>query len=244
MNLSSLRIASISLLLMTSACASNDLGSGAGAKEEYEAAKHLVNKGEYGTVAFKLEKFSSNYPYSKYAAQAELLRIFAAYKNSEFILSETMASTFISRHPQHKNVDYAKYMLAMSHLKQTGSARNDTTQTKNAIAAFNRLQAEHPNSDYAQNGKKYLQKLYNTLGKHELEVGKYYFDQELYVAAANRFQTVIEQYQTTSSIEEALYLLASSYAEMGLSKDASQTARLLQHNYPKSSWSDKVSSFR
>ncbi|GAV19368.1 outer membrane protein assembly factor BamD [Mariprofundus micogutta] len=245
MNRISLRFTSLLLLLlMVSACAKDELAPGAGAKDEYADAKRLLGKGEYGTVAMRLDKFSSKYPYSKYTTKAELLRVFAAYKNKEYILSETLATTFIARHPKHRNVDYAKYMLAMTHLRQTGSPSTDTTQTKNAIKIFNQLLNEHPNSDYASRGKKHLQKLYTTLAKHELEVGKYYFDEDLYVAAANRFQTVVEKYQTTSAIEEALYLLAASYAEMGLSKDASQTARLLRHNYPNSSWSDKASSFR
>ncbi|PJA31260.1 MAG: outer membrane protein assembly factor BamD [Zetaproteobacteria bacterium CG_4_9_14_3_um_filter_53_7] len=233
------------MLFMVIGCAKDEqgLGSGAGAQIEYDDAKRLVAKGDYGTVALKLEKFSSNYPYSKYATQAELLRIFSAYKDTQYILSETLASTFISRHPQHPNVDYAKYMLAMSYLRQSGDARNDMTQTKNAIDTFNLLLKEHADSEYAQSGKKHLQKLYNSLALHELEVGKYYFDQDLYVAAANRFQIVVEQYQTTSAIEEALYRLASSYAKMGMTKDAGLTARLLQHNYPKSDWSDKAKSF-
>jgi len=221
-------------------CAKHDQPYKSGAEREYEAAKVLMNKGSYGTVAMNLQKFSANYPYSKYAIQAELLRIFAAYKDGEFILSETLSKKFTERHPTHANVDYAKYMLAMSYYRQRSPAEKDATMNQLAIDGFKRLLNEHPGSAYAKDGQSRLQSLYNTLAKHELTVGKFYFDRDRFIAAANRFQQVVRLYQTTPAIEESLYYLAASYAHMRMNKDARQTALLLRHNYPNSSWSAKA----
>jgi len=221
-------------------CAKHDEQHKSGAQREYEAAKVLMNKGSYGIVAQNLEKFSANYPYSKYAIQAELLRIFAAYKDGEFVLSETLSKKFVERHPTHADVDYAQYMLAMSYYKERSPAEKDATMNQLAIDAFKKLLKDHPDSAYAKDGQSRLQSLYNTLAKHELTVGKFYYNRDRFVAAANRFQQVLRLYQTTPAIEESLYYLAASYAKMDMDNDARQTAILLRHNYPNSSWSSKA----
>jgi len=237
----------ISICLMATlmtGCASKDTPFQNDAQREYEASKLKVTKGLYSQAAMDLEHFSTRYPYSKFAIQSELLRIFAAYKDDEYILSEVLSQRFIELHPGHVNVDYAKYMLAMSQYNQRASAEKDPTQNKAAIKSFKVLIKDHPNSPYAKQGRTRLQSLYNSLAKHELTVGKFYFDRDRYVAAANRFQEIVLHYQTTPSIEEALYYLSSCYARMDMKKDARQTAQLLQHNYPNSSWSSKAGRFR
>jgi outer membrane protein assembly factor BamD len=230
------------LLALLGGCAKNDQYKDT-TQNEYDKIKERIDKGEYSAAAYSLEQFKNKHPYSRYAIQSELLRIFAAYKANELILAETLSSGFIDRHPRHPNIDYAKYMLAMSYFKHRGDAKHDPSQNQEAIDAFKRLIKEHPDSTYAKDGKSRLQTLYNTLASHELYVGKYYYDRDLFVAAANRFQEVVKRYQTTPAIEEALYYLASTYAKMGMKKDARQSAMLIQHNYPKSSWSKKAARF-
>ncbi|NWF36501.1 outer membrane protein assembly factor BamD [Mariprofundus sp. KV] len=232
-----------SLLLLLSGCATDEAYDKAGAEKQYDAAKQKINLGQYNAAAFDLEKFSATFPYSSYATKGELLRIFSAYRGGEYTLTETLSESFIERHPKHKHIDYAKYMLAMSYYMQRSTKEHDQTHNKKAIESFERLIREHPTSKYAKDVQPRIQKLYNSIGEHELLVGKYYFDQDRYVAAANRFQKVVKEYQTTSAIEESLYYLAASYAEMGLSKDARQMALLLRHNYPDSRWSSKAKDF-
>lgn len=234
-------LAAVAAIALMAGCAKEEYRDAA--QQEYEAAKKRIDKGEYSAAAFDLQQFGSKHPYSRFAIKAELLRIFAAYKGGEFASAETQALRFIDQHPRHPNVDYAKYMLAMCYYKQRGDARHDPTQNQSAIDAFRRLIREHPESSYAKDGQSRLQSLYNTLAEHELYVGKYYYDKELYVAASNRFQQVVKHYQTTPAIEEALYYLASTYAKMGLKKDAGQSARILRHNHPGSPWSKKAAKF-
>jgi len=223
-------------------CATNDQHIDT-TQNEYDKIKKRMDKGEYSAAAWDLEQFKTKHPYSRLAIQSELLRIFAAYKGDELILAETLSTRFIDSHPRHLNIDYAKYMLAMTYFKQRGDAKHDPSQNQQAIDAFNRLINEHPDSSYAKDGKSRLQSLYNSLASHELHVGKLYYDRDLFVAAANRFQEVVKRYQTSPAIEEALYYLASTYEKMGMKKDARQSAMLLQHNHPKSSWSRKAARF-
>jgi len=232
----------IALLTLTG-CASKDLTPSESANVDYEKAKHLLDIGDYGRANLFLESFATKHPYSQYAVQAELLRAFAAYKNKEYILSETLSKQFAERHPRHPNVDYAKYLLALSHYKQVAREDRDQSATRLAIDAFEKLIKEHPDSEYAKDSASRLQGLYNKLANHELTVGKYYFDKERYVASANRFTVILEKYQTTPAIEEALYYLAASYAKLGIRSSAREMAILLRHNYPKSEWSSKAKKF-
>ena len=235
-----------SLIIFTvitlAACASDDGAIGT-PKGDYAKAKRLVEKGEYSRTVLDLEKFTSDHPYSKYSVQAELLRAFSAYKGEEYIVSEIVCEEFIRRHPRHPDVSYAKYLLAMSYYKQVSPPEKDQGNSKAAIKAFKRLLSEHPKTKYAADGARRLQKLYNNLAQHEVNVGKFYFDKGRYVAAANRFQVVIKEYQTTPAIEEALYRLAAAYSELNIRNSARTTAKLLLHNYPNSEWSRKAERF-
>lgn len=231
------------LLILLAACAEKELPPAESAKIDYEKAKALLDDGDYGGANRLLESFSANHPYSKYAVQAELIRIFAAYKNGEYILSETLSKQFVERHPRHPDIAYAKYLLGMSHYKQISNEDRDQTQTRFAMDAFKRVIKEHPRTDYAKDAASRLQYLYNKLSSHELAVGKYYFDKERYVAAANRFQVILDEYQTTPAIEEALYYLAASFARLNIKSSAREMAILLRHNFPKSEWSIKAEEF-
>jgi len=231
------------LPLVLAACASSSAVKKTAAEIDYAKAKKLLAKGNYSTVNIKLASFGSKHPYSRYTIQAELLRIFAAYKGGEYILSETLSKEFVRRHPHHPNVDYAQYMLGMSHYKETSTSEKDQAQSLAAIDSFKVLLDKYPKSAYAKNGARHLQHLYNGLAEHELTVGKFYFGRRRYVAAANRFQVVLEKYQTTPAIEEALYYLAASYAKLHIKDESHNSALLLKYNYPKSKWSRKAARF-
>jgi len=229
--------------LVLASCSGKELTISESAKADYEKAKNLLDRGEYVRVSLFLENFSAEHPYSQHAVQAELLRIFASYKAGQYILSETLSKQFVKRHPRHPDIAYAKYLLAMSYYKQVSPEDRDQGPTKLTIDALEKLIQQHPSSRYTKDASSRLQSLYNKLSSHELTVGKYYFDKERYVAAANRFQVILEKYQTTPSIEEALYYLAASYARLGINESAHEMAILLRHNYPKSEWSSKIKDF-
>ena len=228
---------------LLAACSKDELSPSESAKADYERGQELINNQNYGTANLFLEKFASKHPYSQHIAQAELLRIYAAYKSGEYILSETLATRFISRHPRYPNLSYAQYMLGMSHVKQAVESQRNPLPTQRAIQAFNKLLKLYPKSEYAPEAAVHLQNMRNKLAEHELFVGKFYFERERFVAASNRFQTILKDYQTSPAIEEALYYLSASYSALKLTESARDTAVLLRHNYPKSDWSEKAAAF-
>jgi len=209
-------------------------------KADYMKAKSMINDGYYSRAVMFLEKYASKHPYSHYTAEAELLRAYAAYKDDELPLAETICEEFIRRHPRHPDVAYAEYLLGMTFYHETSPPERDQTMTHKAIKAFQRVIDEHPGTAYAKDAASHLQHLYNNLAQHEVTVGEFYYRHKRYVAAVNRFQVVIRSYQTTPSIEPALYYLAASYAALGLKEDARQTVTLLRANYPRGKWSDKA----
>jgi len=235
----SLCIVMISLL---SACAKTQERMSNSPKDDYQYAQGLMDNNDYARATVFLEKFSGKHPYSEYAAKAEMLRLYAAYKDEEYILSETLAIRFLKQHPRHADLAYVQYMLAMSYIKESGDSERDQTATHHAMDALKRLLKKYPDSKYTAEAAQYLQKMRNKLAQHELYVGQFYYQYERYVAAANRFQVVMNKYQTSPAIEEALYYLSASYMQLKLTQNAKDVAAILRHNFPNSGWSEKAAS--
>jgi len=235
------------LLLMTigliAGCGKEELSPSDSAKADLAQAKEYVDAGNFSSANLFLEKFSNKHPYSQHISEAELLHIYAAFKNEEYILSETLATRFLSKHPNHPDISYAQYMLGMSYLHETVASQRDPAPTRLAVSAFKKLIHNYPKSTYVSEANIHLQNLRNKLAEHELYIGKYYFNHDRFVAASNRFQEVVKKYQTSPAIEEALYYLAASFASLKLHDNARDSAILLRHNYPKSEWSEKAAAF-
>ncbi|MDQ6956831.1 MAG: outer membrane protein assembly factor BamD [Mariprofundaceae bacterium] len=235
-----LLIVTISLI---TGCGKEEVTPSESAKEDFIKAKEYIDTGSYTSANLFLEKFSNKHPYSQHIAEAEILRIYAAFKGEEYILSETLSTRFISKHPNHPDTSYAQYMLGMSHLKQTSASQRDPAPTRLAVTAFEKLIQKYPKSSYISEAKVHLQNLHNKLAEHELYIGKFYFNNKRFVASTNRFQDIVKQYQTSPVIEEALYYLAASFNALQLKDSARDSAILLRHNYPKSEWSEKAANF-
>jgi len=227
-------------ILFLSACAGEHVDASSSAKADYQHAQELMDTQNYARATIFLEKFSSKHPYSEYATEAELLRVDAAYGDEEYILSETLALRFLKRHPRHPRLAYVRYMLAMSYVHESGALERDQVATHHAVDALKDVLKYASDSEYAEHSRQYLQKMLNKLAAHEVYVGKFYFDHERYVAAANRFQVVLNDYQITPSIEEGLYYLAASYKQLHLEAQAKEIVTLLTYNYPQSVWREKA----
>ncbi|MDX8390869.1 MAG: outer membrane protein assembly factor BamD [Mariprofundaceae bacterium] len=231
----------LTLLLLTG-CASDQSLQGV-AETDYKLAVEMIKGDDYEKATLFLQGYSATHPYSSYAIHAEILRIFSSYKGGEYTLTETLCEEFLRRHPRHKDAAYIKYILAMSHYLQVSPPEKDQGETLAAIQGFERLIRDHPGTPFADDASRRLQKLHNHLAQHEVDVGRFYFERDLFLASLNRFQEVMVNYQTTPAIEEALFYLAASYAALSHMAEARDAALLLQHNFPDSHWSDKVKRF-
>jgi len=231
----------VAMMLLLAGCATDKPSLSEQAELDYNKGKEMVQAHRFGEASIFLEHFTAKHPYSKYAPQAELLRLYASYMDEQEVLSEVLADRFLTQHPTNASRDYAMYMLAMSHYKERSSAERDATHTRQAVEVFTRLIKEFPRSQYAEDAQRRMQQLRNEMAGHELTVARYYFEKRRYVASSNRAQVVIAQFQTSPQIEEALYLLAASYQRLGMKQEALDVAQLLHHNYPGSRWNGKLS---
>jgi outer membrane protein assembly factor BamD len=228
------------LILWLSACATDDLSLYETAEKDYHKAERLIADGFYGRAALYLGKFGSKYPYSKYATPAELLRIKAAYNNGEFILSETLSKRFMEAHPNHPQLDYVQYILGMSYYHQSESANHEQVFSKKARDTFAALLARSPNNAYADEVKEKLNIMINRMAKHEMIIGKFYFDREFYVGASKRFLVVKNEYGQSNVAAESLFWLASAYIKLKQNDYAKEIVDQLNQQFPNNTWQKKA----
>ncbi len=216
-----------------------EVGRTALAEERYEDAIDIYRKLE------------SRYPYGTPAEQAQLDIAYAHHKSDEPELAVAAADRFIRLHPTHERVDYAYYLkgLALYREKDGFFARitgtddlsdRDQRPARDAFDAFQELVRRFPDSSYADDARQRMIHLVNVLAKHDVAVARYYLSHGAYVAVVNRTKTVIEEYQRAPAVEDALGLMALAYREMGLEDLMQDTVRILEANFPDSSYLQRL----
>ncbi len=226
--------------LFIASCATTELSLSQSAENDFHKAERLIADEQYTRAVEFLQKFITKYPYSKYATPAKLLRIKTAYIDNEFVLSETLAARFIDAHPEHPSRDYAEYILGMSYYKQSESAQHEQVFSKKAKDTFSSLYKRSPHSEYASKAKQYIQELTNRIAKHEMLIGKFYVERQLYVGAINRFIVVKNNFPTSNVTPESLYWLASSYIALQQQAYAKQIITHLKKNFAGNEWQQKA----
>lgn len=215
------------------------------AEQLYRAAKTQLKQKNYEAAIDYFEKLEGRFPYGRYVQQAQLDIAYSYYRDDNQDLAMAAVERFIHLHPAHPSVDYAYYLKGLISfnikrgtldfvLKKQDYADRNPDAMKKAYDAFQDLVERYPDSRYSVDGRKRLVYLRNLLAKHEIHVARYYFDRKAYVATVNRTKYVLENFQRTSAIREALELQVRAYTEMGLSKLAADAKRVLQLNYPDS----------
>ncbi len=227
------------MAVLLGACAGN------GDNEEYverpvndlysEAVQELEN-GYPSRAAAAFQEVERQHPYSQWATRGQVMAVYSFYDASEYDQAIDAARRFISLHPGHKDVPYVYYMIGRSHYDQISDIGRDQKQTQLAHNAFQELIRRFPSSDFSRDAKLKSELAEDHLAGKEMEIGRYYQRTGKFVAAANRFQTVVDQYQTTTQIEEALHRLTETYLALGIRDDAIRSAAVLGHNYPSSPW--------
>jgi outer membrane protein assembly factor BamD len=212
-----------------------------------EYGRAALDEGRYDEAIEIYKRLESRFPYGRPAEQAQLDIAYAYYKNQEPELAVAASDRFIRLHPTHERVDYAYYLKGIaSYRERTGfMARltgtndlsgRDTKPVRDAYQAFRELVARFPASPYAQDARQRMIHLVNVLAKHDVNVARYYLEQGAYVAVVNRAKKVLEEYQRTPSVEDALGLMAIAYREMGLDDLMRDTRQILERNFPASTY--------
>jgi outer membrane protein assembly factor BamD len=237
------RSAAIGLLLGATlslgACASN------GDSEEYveqpvndlyNHAMDLMQQGDDRQAARAFEEVERQHPYSEWATRAQLMSAYAFYEANDYDEAVAAAQRFIELHPGNKDVAYAYYLIGVSHYEQISDVGRDQKMTELALDAFDELIRRFPESQYARDAEIKVDLARDHLAGKEMEIGRYYLRRGSYVAAINRFNNVIDQYQTTTHVAEALHRLTECYLALGVAEEARRTASVLGYNFPGSEW--------
>lgn len=205
----------------------------------YNKAADALDAGSYVEATKYFEEVERQHPYSKWATQAQLMAAFSSYQDQRYDEAVLAIDRFIELHPGSPDIDYAYYLKALCYYEQISDIRRDQDMTKQALDALDTLINRFPDSKYARDAVLKRDLANDHLAGKEMEVGRYYLGQGQYNAAVNRFQTVIEKYQTTTHVPEALHRLVECYLSLGLKEQATRIASVLGYNYPGSKWYER-----
>ena len=204
--------------------------------ELYNAGLKALREREYRTAVKKFSEVERQHPYSRWATKAILMQAYAQYQRNKYDEAIAAAKRFITLHPGHKDAPYAYYLIALSDYERINDVKRDPTAARKALAALEEVARRYPDTPYARDAKRKAVLARDHLAGKEMEVGRYYLERKNYLAAINRFKTVVKDYQTSTQTPEALYRLTEAYLALGVRSEAQTAAAVLGYNFPKSQW--------
>ena len=216
------------------------------AERLYDSAKGALDNGDYETAIDHYEKLESRFPFGIYAQQAQLELAYAYYKFEEPASALAAADRFIKLYPSHPSLDYAYYLKGLINFNRgrgfianiveryipSDDSQRDTSALREAFDDFAEVVSRFPGSQYAQDSEQRLKYLRNTLARYELNVAEYYITREAYIAAANRAKHVVENYQRTPEVADALVIIAKCYKILELDELSEEALQVLRLNFP------------
>ena len=204
-----------------------------------DAYKEGYEELEKGDVIYAAKKFNEAellYPQSKWASKAVLLSAYAYYSQNYYDRSIQELERFIKKYPNHKNMDYAYFLLAMCYYENIIDEKKDLEPLLLSKQKFEFILKNYPDTDFAQDAKFKIGLIQDVMASKEMYIGKYYLKKGKWVAAINRFKTILNKYETTIYVEEALHRLVETNYKIGLEDEAKKYANLLGYNYQSSQW--------
>ncbi len=204
--------------------------------ELYSGATKAMEEKDYGEAARQFDEVERQHPYSEWASRAQIMAAFAHYQNYKYDDAINTLDRFIQIHPGHPQISYAYYLKALCHYEQISDVRRDQANTQKAMDELRDVARRFPGTPYARDAELKIDLAKDHLSGKEMEIGRYYLSQKQYIAALGRFRRVIEDFQTTSHVPEALHRIVETYLLIGIPKEAQTAAAVLGHNYPGSLW--------
>ena len=202
----------------------------------YADGWRMINLGNWEACAGTFNEVDRQHPYSVWARRAMLISAFCSYQANDYTSAISTADNYISLHPGSREVAYAFYIKAISLYEQIVDVGRDQSNTEGALVALQDVVQRFPDTEYARDATLKIDLTNDHLAGKEMAVGRYYLTRGDYIGAINRFRTVVDQYQTTPQIAEALQRLTEAYYSLGLNSEAQTAAAVLGRNYPGSGW--------
>ena len=219
-----------------------DPTEGRDAAEIYREATSEMLNGQYETAVSLYSKLIARYPYGTYAEHAMLGLAYSQYRDYSPESAILTAERFIKLYPRHQFVDYAYYLRGVAafameqgyffRLFRQDPTERDAQAARRALSFFSELIRKFPASRYVPDARKRVIYLRNYIAQYEIHVARFYMRKEAWLAAANRAQFVLENYQQTPAVPQALAILVHAYEKLRLDKLAADAFSVLAHNYP------------
>lgn len=217
------------------------------AEELYSRAQEQMAENEWEEAVETLRRIEAEYPYGEHAIQAMVDTIYAYYRFGDIAMVKASADRFIKLHPTNESVAYAYYIKGLVSFKEDKSligvllgkddlSGRDATNMLEALEAFQNSYEQFPDSEYAPASRKQAKEMKDSLAEYEVNIAKFYFKREAYVAAVNRAERVIENFSTSPAVESALGVLLQSYNRMDMEDLADDSRSVLELNFPDSEY--------
>lgn len=231
----------LGLTLIFTACASDkEEWDNMSAEDLYNVSWENLEKTKYEKAANGFEKVETDHPYSKWAVKSKLMSAYSYYKNEKYDDVILALDRFIKYHPGNKDVAYAYYLKGMCYYDRITTADKDQGDTAKAEDTFRLLIELFPDSKYAEDARQKIKLTEDYQAGQEMNIARFYLHEDNYLSALNRFNSVLENYQTTVQIEEALYREVEIYAIFGMDNYADGYYKILRDNYPEGKWTEKA----
>ena len=202
----------------------------------YKQGLDALKKGDVYFAAKKFNEAELLYPQSEWAAKAVLMASYGYFAQAYYGSASDELKRFIKKYPKDPNLDYAYYLLAMCHYESIVDEKKDLKPLLDAKESFNLVIQKFPLTDFAIDSKYKLGLINDLLAAKEMYIARHYIKKERWVAAINRLKVIVNQYDTTIYIEEALHRLVEVHYKIGLESEAKKYANTLGYNYLSSEW--------
>ena len=205
----------------------------------YNEAYKALNEGDPYFAAKKFLEAELLFPQSEWAPRAALMASYSYYLQNYYAEALSNLERFLKTYPTNKNLAYANYLIAMCYYETIEDEKRDSGPLFKAKDQFNFVVNNYPNTDFALDSKFKLDLIQDILASKEMYLGRHYIKKEKWIAAINRFKTVINDYEQTIFVEEALHRLVELNYKLGLIEESEKYASVLGYNYLSSEWYKK-----
>ena len=202
----------------------------------YANGMAMLRARRYQPALDNFEAIEREHPQSTWATNARLMSAYTDYQRNRYTEALGALDRFIQLHPAHRDIAYAYYLRALCQYEQINDAQRDQRQTEVAMQALQDVINRFPETPYARDARLKMDLARDHLAGREMVIGRYYQRQRLYAAGIGRYRRVIDEFQTTNHVPEAMMRLVESYTALGLPDEARRVAAVLGYNYPGSIW--------
>jgi outer membrane protein assembly factor BamD len=202
----------------------------------YSTGADRMDKHLWGQAVDYFQEVERQHPYSEWSRRAILMQAFAHYQANNYDEAIGDADRFISLYPGNQAATYAHYLKAICYFEQIVDVGRDQAATGQALDNLREVTTRYPHTEYAADARLKIDMVNDQLAGKEMTIGRWYLRQNDTLAAIGRFKTVIERYQTTSHVPEALYRLVEANLTLGLLDEAKRDGAVLGYNYPGDQW--------